>query len=58
MNQRDNLASSGSRLRDVDIALETADLARNSILQQAAVSVLAQANLQPQLVHARKAVGE
>lgn len=49
LNQRDNLAASESRIRDVDIALETADLARNSILQQAAVSVLAQANLQPQL---------
>jgi flagellin len=31
------------------VAIETADLTRNSILQQAAVSVLSQANVQPQL---------
>ncbi|MEM6567905.1 MAG: flagellin, partial [Planctomycetota bacterium] len=37
------------RIRDVDVAFETADLTRNSILQQAATSVLAQANAQPQL---------
>jgi flagellin-like hook-associated protein FlgL len=29
--------------------METADLTRNSIMQQAAVSVLAQANVQPQI---------
>lgn len=46
---RENLSASESRIRDVDVALETADLTRNSILQQAAVSVLAQANTQPQL---------
>ena len=44
-----NLAAAESRIRDVDIAQETADLTRNSILQQAAVSVLSQANLQPQI---------
>ncbi|MFT7485915.1 MAG: flagellin, partial [Candidatus Paceibacteria bacterium] len=38
-----------SRIRDVDVAFETADLARNTILQQAATSVLSQANQQPQL---------
>jgi flagellin len=46
---RENLSAAESRIRDVDVALETADLTRNSILQQAAVSVLAQANTQPQL---------
>lgn len=46
---RENLQSAESRIRDVDIARETADLTRNTILQQAAVSVLAQANVQPQL---------
>jgi len=46
---RENLSASESRIRDVDVAFETADLTRNSILQQAAVSVLAQANVQPQL---------
>ena len=48
-NVRENLAGAESRIRDVDVALETADLTRNSILQQAATSVLAQANVQPQL---------
>jgi len=48
-NVRENLSASESRIRDVDVAFETADLTRNSILQQAAVSVLAQANVQPQL---------
>jgi flagellin len=46
---RENLSAAESRIRDVDVAMETADLTRNSILQQAAVSVLAQANTQPQL---------
>jgi flagellin len=49
LNTRDNLAAAESRIRDVDIATETSDLTRNSILQQAATSVLAQANVQPQL---------
>lgn len=48
-NAEQNLAASESRIRDVDIAMETADLTRNSILQQAAVSVLSQANAQPQI---------
>jgi flagellin len=46
---KENLAAAESRIRDVDVAEETADLTRNTILQQAAVSVLAQANVQPQL---------
>jgi len=45
----ENLAAAESRIRDVDVAAESADLTRNSILQQAAVSVLAQANVQPQI---------
>jgi flagellin len=49
MNVRENTAAAESRIRDVDVAYETADLTRNSILQQAATSVLAQANTQPQL---------
>lgn len=48
-NARENLAAAESRIRDVDVAMETADLTRNSILQQAAVSILSQANVQPQL---------
>lgn len=48
-NVRENTAAAESRIRDVDVAMETADLTRNSILQQAATSVLSQANAQPQL---------
>ncbi len=48
-NTRENLSAAESRIRDVDVASETSDLTRNSILQQAAVSVLSQANVQPQL---------
>jgi flagellin len=47
--QDQNLSSAESRIRDVDVASETAALTRNTILQQAAVSVLSQANMQPQL---------
>jgi flagellin len=48
-NVAENLTAAESRIRDVDVAAETADLTRNSIMQQAAVSVLSQANVQPQL---------
>ncbi len=46
--QIENLSSAESRIRDVDVADETAQLTRNSILQQAAVSILSQANVAPQ----------
>ena len=46
--QSENLSAAESRIRDVDVARETATLTRNSILQQAAIGILAQANLQPQ----------
>ena len=49
LNTRENLSSAESRIRDLDVAEETADLTRNSILQQAAVSILSQANSQPQI---------
>jgi flagellin len=49
LNVRENLAAAESRIRDVDVAEETADLTRNSIMQQAAISVLSQANAQPQI---------
>lgn len=48
-NVRENLTSSESRIRDLDVAVETADMTRNQIVQQAAVSVLGQANSQPQI---------
>ena len=46
--QSENLSAAESRIRDVDVAVETSALTRNSILQQAAISILAQANTQPQ----------
>jgi len=49
LNAKENLSAAESRIRDVDVASETADLTRNSIMQQAATSVLSQANVQPQL---------
>jgi flagellin len=44
----ENLTSAESRIRDVDVAYETAQLTRNNLLQQASISVLSQANSQPQ----------
>ena len=46
---RENFASAESRIRDVDVASEAAELTRLNILQQAGASVLAQANQQPSL---------
>lgn len=44
----ENLSAANSRMRDTDVAQASAELARNSVLQQASTSVLAQANVQPQ----------
>jgi len=46
---RTNLAAANSRIRDVDVALETSVLAKNQVLAQAGASVLAQANKLPEL---------
>jgi flagellin len=46
---RTNLAAANSRIRDVDVAEESAALSRSQVLSQAAASVLAQANQAPQL---------
>ena len=43
-----NLSSANSRIRDVDVAQESADQSRNQVLLQAGTSVLAQANQSPQ----------
>jgi len=43
-----NLSAAESQIRDADFALETATFTRNQILQNAGVSVLAQANTLPQ----------
>ena len=45
----ENLSASRSRILDADFASETANLSRNQIIQQAGVSILAQANQQPQI---------
>lgn len=44
----ESLSAANSRIRDVDVAYETANLTRNSILQQASIAILAQANALPQ----------
>ena len=46
----ENLDASRSRIQDADFAVETANLTRAQILQQAGVSILAQANALPQNV--------
>ncbi|MEA4804384.1 flagellin [Acetobacterium wieringae] len=44
----ENLSSAESRIRDVDMAKEMMEFTKNNILSQAAQSMLAQANQQPQ----------
>src|SRR5690606_318305 len=44
----DNLTAAESRIRDVDMAKEMMEFTKNNILAQAAQSMLAQANQQPQ----------
>lgn len=46
----ENLSAANSRIRDADFATETASLSRSQVLQQAGISVLAQANARPQQV--------
>ncbi len=45
----ENLSAADSRIRDVDVATETSNMSRLNVLSQAGVSVLAQANQQPQI---------
>ncbi len=44
----ENTSAAESRIRDVDVASETAILTRNQVLQQAGIAVLAQANVSTQ----------
>ncbi len=44
----ENATAARSRILDADFAMETANLSKNQILQQAATSILAQANTTPQ----------
>ncbi len=46
----ENLTAANSRIKDADFAAETAELSRSQVLQQAGLSILAQANGQPQQV--------
>jgi flagellin len=46
--QTENLSAAESRIRDVDVAYETAQLTKLQIMQQAAISVLGQTNALPQ----------
>jgi flagellin len=48
-SQFENFSSAESRIRDLDVASETAELTRAQILQQATLSVLSQANQAPSL---------
>jgi flagellin len=45
----ENLTAANSRIKDVDVALETSELTRNNILMQAGTSVLQQANSIPKM---------
>ena len=46
----ENLAAARGRIVDADFAMETANLSRASILQQAGTAMVAQANQLPQQV--------
>jgi flagellin len=46
----ENLNAANSRIQDADFAAETAELQRTNVLQQAGISVLAQANASGQQV--------
>jgi len=43
----ENLSAANSRIRDVDVAAETAHFTKNNILMEAGVSILGQANQKP-----------
>ena len=46
----ENASAANSRIADTDMAQSMSELVRNQILQQAGISVLAQANQAPALV--------
>jgi flagellin len=47
--QKENLLASESRISDVDVATEMAEMTRNQVLSQAGTAMLAQANAVPQM---------
>jgi flagellin len=48
-NVSENLSAARSRIMDADIARETSEMTKQNVLQQAGVSILAQANQAPQI---------
>lgn len=48
-NISENVSAARSQIRDTDYALETANLTRNQIVQQASITLLSQANSRPQI---------
>ncbi len=46
---KENFAAAASRIADVDVAFESSQLVAKQILQKSAVSILGQANVQPQI---------
>ena len=49
-NISENASSARSQIQDADFAVETANLSKNQIVQQAGIAMLAQANALPQNV--------
>ncbi|MBI2877092.1 MAG: flagellin [Candidatus Tectomicrobia bacterium] len=49
-NVRENITAARSRIMDADFAIETANMTRAQIMQQAGISILSQANSIPQQV--------
>jgi len=47
--QRENLESAESRISDVDVATEMANMTKNQVLAQTGIAMLAQANAMPQM---------
>ena len=50
MNVAENTADARSRINDADYSIESANLAKSQVLQQAGAAMLAQANARSQLV--------
>jgi flagellin len=46
----ENMQAAESRIRDADMAAEVVEFTKNSILLQASMAMLAQANLKPQTI--------
>jgi len=47
-NYQENITATESRIRDVDVAKETSEMSKYSILKQVGTAMLAQANQLPQ----------